>query len=85
MPTKLFFELQDDKQGKIISAGISEFASHGYSNASTNTMVKNCGISKGSLFKYFANKEELYFFILDIITEELIEHIELEVANFSSE
>jgi len=85
MPTKLFFELQDDKQRKIISAGISEFASHGYSNASTNTMVKHCGFCQGRLFKYFANKEELYFFILDIITEELIEHIELEVANFSSE
>lgn len=85
MPTKLFFELNDDKQRKIISVGISEFAVHGYSNASTNTIVRNCGISKGSLFKYFANKEDLYFYILDIITAELIENIEKEAINLSLE
>ena len=65
MPNKLFFELDKQKQDRIISAAITEFATHGYENSSTNRIVKECAISKGSLFKYFENKEDLYFFLID--------------------
>lgn len=85
MPTKLFFELNKDKQMKIINVVTSEFATYGYTNSSTNRMVKNSGISKGSLFKYFSNKEELYFFILDIVTAELIENLEKMTSNLPPE
>ena len=71
MPTDLFYQLKHDKKTKIIDVGISEFAKHGYTNSSTNRIVKSSGISKGSLFKYFQSKEELYFYILDCITAEL--------------
>ena len=70
MPTKLFHELNDDKKQTIISVGISEFGKHGYNDGSTNRIVKNSGISKGSLFKYFESKEELYFYLLECVTGE---------------
>ena len=60
MPTKVFNELDKSKQDKIIESAIKEFAEYGYEEGSTNRIVKDCGISKGSLFKYFENKEELY-------------------------
>lgn len=85
MPTKLFFELNEDKQMKIFGAGLSEFAANGYENSSTNTIVRNCGISKGSLFKYFANKEDLYFYILDTVAAEYIECLSKQAADLSSE
>ena len=85
MPTKLFVELNKEKQQKIINAGIAEFAAHGYINSSTNTIVKNCGISKGSLFEYFANREDLYFYILDIVTTELVESLQGKATSLSSE
>lgn len=85
MPEKLFFELKTDKQRKIINAGISEFATYGFSNSSTNRIVQNAGISKGSLFKYFANKEDFFFFILDAVTAELSEDLDKAAANFSKE
>ncbi len=85
MPTKLFFALSEKKQSKIINVGITEFAAYGYTSSSTNRIVKNSGISKGSLFKYFLNKEDLYFFILDIVTKELIESTEQSTAALSSE
>lgn len=71
MPTKLFFELSEEKRTKIIDASIAEFAQYGYNSGSTNRIVQIAGISKGSLFKYFQNKDELYFFILDMATQEL--------------
>lgn len=85
MPTKLFFELNEDKQRNIISVGISEFATYGYTNSSTNRIVKSSGISKGSLFKYFSTKEELYFFILDIVTADFIESLEKKTIAISPE
>lgn len=85
MPTKLFFELDRNKQMKIISVGISEFATYGFSNSSTNRIVKQSEISKGSLFKYFQNKEEFFFFILDVVTTDLSENLDRATSNFSQE
>ena len=56
MPMKLFTELDSEKQERILDAALKEFAEYGYENGSTNRIVKNCGISKGSLFTYFENK-----------------------------
>lgn len=85
MPAKLFFELDHDKQARIIDSGISEFSNFGYENSSTNRIVNKSGISKGSLFKYFPNKEDLYFYILDRVTAELIGSLEKELPALSSE
>lgn len=83
MPTKLFFELNDEKRNKIIEICIDEFSQHGYTNSSTNRIIRNASISKGSLFKYFQNKEELYFYILDMVTMELIADLKADVATLS--
>lgn len=76
MPKNLFDELDEEKKAKIINVGIAEFAQYSYNESSTNRIVKNAGISKGSLFKYFQSKEELYFYILDYIIAELISSLE---------
>ena len=52
-----FLNLQAEKQNRIIQVAIKEFAQNAYVSASTNRIVKECGISKGSLFKYFTDKE----------------------------
>ncbi len=80
MPTKMFFELNDKKRSKIIEICIAEFSQYGYANSSTNRITQNASISKGSLFKYFRNKEELYFYILDMVTTELITDLKTDVA-----
>ena len=66
MPNKVFENISNEKRNRIIDVSISEFAKYGYDNASTLQIVVESGISKGSLFKYFTNKESLYFYILDI-------------------
>ncbi len=80
MPTKMFFELNDEKRSKIVEICIAEFSQYGYANSSTNRITQNASISKGSLFKYFQNKEELYFYILDTVTTELITDLKTDVA-----
>ncbi len=85
MPTNQFLNLEAEKQNRIIQAAITEFAQNTYVNASTNRIVKACGISKGSLFKYFTDKEDLYFFILDTVMWEMLRDIESDVENLSTE
>ena len=60
-----FETLPNIKKDIILKVCIEEFAEYGFENASTNRMVKNIGMSKGSLFKYFNTKEELYIYIID--------------------
>ena len=71
MPKKVFTELDEAKQQRITEAALKEFATYGYESSSTNRIVKECGISKGSLFKYFENKEELYFYLIDTVSAKM--------------
>lgn len=71
------FHIPKDKEEIIYKAAITEFAKEGYKNASTNNIVKESNISKGSLFKYFGNKKNLYIYVvrrsLKVLEDELLE------------
>jgi len=73
-----FNSLEAEKQERIINAALKEFARNGYEKASTNEIVEEAGISKGSLFNYFNSKKELYLFLLDYVAE-MIEKIYSQV------
>ncbi|MEL7564552.1 MAG: TetR/AcrR family transcriptional regulator [Dehalobacterium sp.] len=64
-----FFSLEPEKRERIINAALKEFARNGYEKASTNEIIKEAEISKGSLFNYFYSKKELYLFLLDYVVE----------------
>jgi TetR/AcrR family transcriptional regulator len=76
-----FFNLDSEKQDRIINAAIKEFAQKGYDSASTNEMVKEAGISKGLLFHYFKNKKQLFFFLFDycynLVADEFYKKVDL--------
>lgn len=60
-----FFDLNREKQDRMINAALSVFATNGYRHASTDVIVKEAGISKGLLFHYFGNKIGLFSFLFD--------------------
>lgn len=62
---KKFFSLNIEKQKRIVNAAFKQFVQSGYEKASTNEIVKEAQISKGSLFNYFNNKKDLYLFLVD--------------------
>jgi len=64
-----FYALASEKQQRIITAALEEFAAQGFARASTNTIVKAAGIGKGMLFYYFGNKEELFDFLCEYALE----------------
>jgi TetR/AcrR family transcriptional regulator len=62
---KKFFELPEEKQLRIINAGLEVFAQSEYKKASTEDIAVKAGISKGLLFYYFHDKKTLYLFLYD--------------------
>ena len=60
-----FLTLNKEKQDKIINAALKIFANSSYKNASTDEIVTQAEISKGSLFHYFKSKKDLYLFMYD--------------------
>ncbi|MRZ79986.1 TetR family transcriptional regulator [Paeniclostridium sordellii] len=77
---KTFENLSEEKKLRIINSAIKEFANKGYKRATVDNIVSKAGISKGSIFQYFKNKERLYLYICDyqikIITDEVFKQKE---------
>ncbi|MCD9065404.1 TetR/AcrR family transcriptional regulator [Staphylococcus saprophyticus] len=76
----IFNKLKKDKQKMIVNASIKEFIKSGFDKASTNEIVKQAHISKGSLFNYFNSKKELYCYLISYSTqilENMYEEIDL--------
>lgn len=71
MAFEAFEKLSDDKKELILSAGMKEFSQKPYKEASTDSITKACGISKGLLFHYFGSKKEFYFYCLESAMEKL--------------
>jgi len=86
MPRSTFYNLPQDRQEEIIRTCFEEFTSHAYENASVSRIVLKLGIAKGSFYRYFESKKELYLFLIDQATALRMEHVkelfELQAADF---
>jgi AcrR family transcriptional regulator len=72
MPTSTFFNLPTNKREVIIKIAIAEFASHDYESASITHIVREAQIAKGSFYQYFADKKDLYLYLIDLVTQQKI-------------
>ncbi|NLW55571.1 MAG: TetR/AcrR family transcriptional regulator [Firmicutes bacterium] len=69
--TDSFRKLPADKQEKILHTAIIEFAEHGFEGANINVIAEKAGISVGSMYKYFKNKQDLYMMTVSISVDKL--------------
>jgi AcrR family transcriptional regulator len=74
MPKQTFLNLSEEKRNVIIGAAIDEFAQYGLENASTNRIVSNSGISKGSFYQYFEDKQDVFMYLLTVLEHEKMEY-----------
>ena len=70
MPTSTFDNLPEDKRQRILDAAVDEFADHAYHRASVGRIVQRAGIPKCSLYQYFADKKDLYRYVLQLGLEQ---------------
>jgi AcrR family transcriptional regulator len=73
MPKQTFLNLPEEKRETIMNAAIEEFAEYGLENASTNRIVKNSGIAKGSFYQYFEDKQDVFTHMLAEVEQQEME------------
>src|SRR3954452_655449 len=66
---------------QIIEAALEEFGRCGLSNARLEDIAKRAGVSKGTIYLYFPNKEELFREVIRSTVVAQIEQAEVDVAN----
>lgn len=78
MPNQTFFNLPTEKREQILQVAIDEFADNDYDSASISRIVARAGIAKGSFYQYFADKEDLYVYLLGMLAEAKTQFLSLD-------
>ena len=68
--------LKKEIRDRILNAAVTEFKEHGYSDASIRNIANNAEISLGNIYRYFENKEALYFAIITPFMESIKQTVE---------
>ena len=63
--SKQFEEIRQRSMQKIEAAALELFAHKGFHNTSISQIAKAAGVSKGLLYNYYENKEDLLYTIVD--------------------
>ena len=71
MPNVRSRKLNQGKWDRITHAALKEFTCYGYKDASFNRIIRQSGLSKGTMYYYFDSKEDLYRTVIDSILEKL--------------
>jgi AcrR family transcriptional regulator len=64
--------ISNDKKNLLMDSAIKEFSERGYENASYNKIIERSGLSKGTVYYYFENKDSLFKMALNKIMEQFI-------------
>jgi len=75
MPNKTFDNLSDEKKEAIIQAALKEFTIHDYDSASLNDIISEIGIAKGSFYRYFNNKKDLFDYLIEYGLEKKFNYV----------
>lgn len=82
MPKQTFFNLPDEKKQRITDALIKHFSQKPYYNVDISDVAKESNAAKGSMYQYFENKKEMYFYALEVAYDRFLKLLEkLDMAH----
>ncbi len=70
----------DRRKVEILDAATKLFAEHGYADTDTQLLANKLKVGKGTLYRYFQSKRELFLAAVDRGMRRLCEHIDNGVA-----
>ena len=73
--------LADNQRERILREAAILFARSGFEASSLSDLAEEAGISKAGVYHYFRSKQDIYDAIIVQTLQELIEHVDLAVAN----
>lgn len=63
----------EERKNEILDIAEQQFVAKGFDNTSTNDILREIGIARGTLYYHFKSKEEILDAVTERITEQLIE------------
>jgi AcrR family transcriptional regulator len=73
--------LPEARRQAILTAAEAEFGARGFSRGSLNVIARDAGVSKGSLFQYFADKADLCTYLSELASQRIREDIGRVIAD----
>ena len=73
--------VSSEKRNAIVSAAIDLFINKGLGETSIDDIVNKAGIGKGTFYKYFKDKDDLFFKCADSIFYEMYRHVWQEIKD----
>jgi AcrR family transcriptional regulator len=65
MPKKIDHE---ERKEKILQTALKVFAREGYRDSNLSLIAQECGISRPTIYQYFKDKEEIYYYAVKLVT-----------------
>ncbi len=75
MPSKTFFNLDQNKKQRIIQAATDEFSVYPFHRSSVARIIEKADIASGSFYQYFEDKLDLYKYIISRFQEEKLNYL----------
>lgn len=60
---------------RLLERGLRAFAEHGYAEVTIDDVCRDIGIAKGSFYRYYASKEELFFAAVGLVGARVVASI----------
>ncbi|MGD1818650.1 MAG: TetR/AcrR family transcriptional regulator [Pleomorphochaeta sp.] len=70
MPKKIDHEL---RKIKILQTALEVFAKEGYKDSNLSLIAQECGISRPTIYQYFKDKDEIYYYAVKLVTGRMFE------------
>ena len=64
MPKIVDEQMREATRTRILHEAASEFARLGFDQANINTIAEQAGMGKGTIYRYFENKREVFLAML---------------------
>ncbi|MFO1445034.1 TetR/AcrR family transcriptional regulator [Bacillus sp. Bva_UNVM-123] len=73
MPKQTYFNLPPEKKQRIMDATYEIFITENYEDVNIRDIAKNAGISIGSFYQYFYDKDDLYLYFFNCIEKKYMD------------
>ena len=85
MPSTTYYKLPEEKRMRIFQAAVNEFAQRNVEAANLANIITEAKIPRGSLYQYFADRDDLYIHVIETLRDKRAEYTESAYKMYKKE
>ncbi len=85
MVKQTFLNLSKEKQDRVLNAAKKEFSRLSLNEASVANIIKDAGIPRGSFYQYFNDLEDIFYYILDVHSNDIKQRLTANLVNYKGD